>query len=93
MTKLSNMIDELSKKQFKQHDELSMKQDTLYRVLLQKIKDKLANQRKAITDLDESLNFLGKDLKDGQDENKAIKKEIGNVKLIYEELTKKMAEI
>ena len=30
MTKLSNIIDELSKKQDEQHEELSKKQDKLY---------------------------------------------------------------
>ena len=47
----------------------------------------------AITDLEESLTFLGKYFKDVQDENKAINKEMTDVKLVNEELIKKMAEI
>ena len=85
MIKLSNMIVELSKKQDKQHN-------TLIREM-KAVKEKLIDQGKAITGLEESLAFLGKDLKNGQDENKAIKQEVADVKLVNEELTKKMAEI
>ena len=85
MIKLSNMIVELSKKQDKQHN-------TLIREM-KAVKEKLIDQGKAITGLEESLAFLGRNLKNGQDANKAINKEMADVKLINEELTKKMAEI
>ena len=49
---------------------------------MKKVKEKLAIQGKVITDLEKSFTFLGKDLKDIQDENIAINKEMADIKLV-----------
>ena len=59
---------------------------------MKEVKEKLAKQEKVITELKESLTFLGKDLKVVQDENKAFNEEMTDFKLVNEELTKKMTE-
>ena len=90
MTKLMEMIEEVNKTQKKQHNALFQE--------MKEGKENLASQMKVIDDLQHSLTYFrlnnsGNEVDDVLDENTSIKKEMANIHLVNEKLTKKIAEV